>query len=106
MIDKSRYVVGANQEISFQLYDLSVYLIGTLMAQVNSRSLAVVFGGNSNQINVGQKATVTQLVPASGVTYSVSEETGKFNQITVKNNSAYNIVVLMVDLSGRNFVRL
>ena len=74
MIDKSRYVVGANQEISFQLYDLSVYLIGTLMSQVNSRSLAVVFGGNNNQINVGQKATVTQLVPASGVTYSVRKK--------------------------------
>ncbi len=106
MIDQGRYTVNANQEISFQIYDNSVYLIGTLMSVYTSRSLAVVFGGNGNQVNVGQKATIIQLVTASNVTYSVSEETGKFNQIIVKNNSVYSIVVLIVDLSGRNFVRL
>lgn len=106
MIDQGRYTVNANQEISFQIYDNSVYLIGTLMSVYTSRSLAVVFGGNGNQVNAGQKATIIQLVTASNVTYSVSEETGKFNQIIVKNNSVYSIVVLIVDLSGRNFVRL
>lgn len=106
MVDKSRYTVGANKEISFQIYDNSVYLIGTLMSMYTSRSLAVVFGGNGNQVNVGQKATIRQLVTASNVEYLVSGESGKYNQITVKNNGTYDIVVLMVDLSGRNFVRL
>lgn len=106
IVGKGRYTVNANQEISFQIYDNSVYLISTLMSVYTSRSLAVVFGGNGNQVNAGQKASIIQLVTASGIAYSVSEETGKFNQITVKNNSVYNIVVLIVDLSGRNYVRL
>ena len=76
------------------------------MSVYTSRSLAVVFGGNGNQVNAGQKASIIQLVTASGIAYSVSEETGKFNQITVKNNSVYTIVVLIVDLSGRKYVRL
>lgn len=106
IVGKGRYTVNANQEISFQIYDNSVYLISTLMSVYTSRSLAVVFGGNGNQVNAGQKASIIQLVTASGIAYSVSEETGKFNQITVKNNSVYTIVVLIVDLSGRNYVRL
>ena len=55
IVGKGRYTVNANQEISFQIYDNSVYLISTLMSVYTSRSLAVVFGGNGNQVNADKK---------------------------------------------------
>ena len=77
-----------------------LYLFGTAFPRPDGQSLAIVFGGNEGQINSGQKARVVELSSASNISYAVSSVSGKYNQVTVSNNTGYSIRFCILTLGN------
>lgn len=92
--------IGVNQKVTLQLEEYSIYLFGTTSNIVNARSFAAVFGGNTSQVNNTQKATMHNIVTGSDIEYAISNESGKFNQITITNKSVVVTYLSVTNLSG------
>ena len=95
-----RQNISSYSKITLQLAPYSTYLFGTSSNIYEDHSFAVVFGGNGNQINIGQKATISKIVTGSNVEYAISNEVEKYNQITITNNSLISVNLSILSLSG------
>ena len=80
----------------------SLYIFGTAFPRPDGQSLAIVFGGNEGQVNSDQTARVVELSDASNISYSVSNVSGKYNQVTVTNNTGYSIKFYILTLGNVN----
>ena len=92
--------IGVNQTATLQLTEYETYLFTTTSNIYTDRSFAVVFGGNTSQVNHTQKATIHNIVTGNGVEYAISNESGKYNQITITNNSIIVIRLSVMNLRG------
>lgn len=94
------FAIPASSSIDIQVYDGAMYLFITTHTIPDIRSLYAVWGGNGTQANDTQKPTVHALVPASYITYTVSNVSGKYNQITITNGRTYAVTLFIVTLNG------
>lgn len=92
--------LSANSSITLKVNDHCVVIVTTTFDLPQSRSMSVIFGGNNNQSNTGQKASVNTLIAGSYIEFEVSNVVGSFNNVKITNNCTYDCQLHIAKISG------
>lgn len=83
--------ISKSSSVSFSTDMNSVYIVVTGQNLPNSRSVAIVFGGQAT--NSGQKSSIAPIYVGSDVEYAIGSSSGNYNILNITNkNTAYAII--------------
>jgi hypothetical protein len=70
-------------------------IVFTGLALYSTRSMWMVHGGNENQFNESQKASIIRIDnnPISGISVAVNGTSGSFNHILITNSTGYSLPI-------------
>lgn len=95
------FTLMPHSRTTFDTHENGIYMCFTNFAIPGARSLVVVFGGNENQINDTQPATLHKLVAPtdSYIVYAIYTNLGNLNRLLVSNLSTHTIGLTIMKIS-------
>lgn len=96
------FTVSAGGSKTLRLERYGVYFISTNVDALDtSCTSAMAYGGNNT--NSSLNAKLAFIKNGTGVNYSVGTQAGKYNDVTVTNNSAYDMSLSILAMNGLGF---